>query len=130
MCKPLPVCPPLSLSVRLPSSPLLDLPPRLNIVVLSLSHFSPSHPSLCLHCTMGGGGWSFMLCPGLPLRSNSVCVIVCVWVVRLHEGMKEREGASENTITAQVSFHLCRSQLTFFLSLLPVSCCHTHPVLT
>lgn len=65
MCEPLTVCPPCFLSVSDP--PLLDQPPLLHIVVLSLSHFSPSHPSLCLHCTMGGGGWSFMLCPGLPL---------------------------------------------------------------
>lgn len=50
---------------------------------------------------------------------SEVTVCMCVFE-RFHEGMKKRKGASENTITEQVSFHLCRSQLTFpSLSLSP-----------
>ena len=53
-----------------------------------------------------------------PSCCAQVCLSEITVCVRLHEGMKEREGgASENTITEQVSFHLCRSQLTFSLSL-------------
>lgn len=56
---------------------------------------------------------------------SEVTVCMCVFV-RLHEGMKEREGASENTIREQVSFHLCRSQLTFSSPSLRLSLSVTH----
>lgn len=46
---------------------------------------------------------------------SEVCLNVCIC---LHEGMKGKKNASETTITEQVSFHLCRSFLTFSLSVL------------
>ncbi len=58
---------------------------------------------------------------------SEVTVRMCVFV-HFHEGMKERKRASENTITEQVSLHLCRSQLTFSSLSESVSFCHTHPV--
>lgn len=63
--------------------------------------FPPSHPSVCLPCTVGQG----MILHVLP-RSASM--------KRLCSGMKERTQAKP-TITEQVSLHLCRSQLTFCL---------------
>lgn len=59
-----------------------------------------------------------------------VCVCACMRAWK-REREWERDGIWKNTITEQVSFHLCRSQLTFPLSLSEtVYVCQTHPVLT
>lgn len=110
------VCPSLS-----SPSLYLDLPPWVHIVLLSDSHSSPSHQSLCLFAPWEEEEEDVASCcaRGLLLWSSCMRVRALAWGA----WKWQRE---QNAITEQVSVNLCWSQFTLSSLFLYLSHTFTH----